>query len=110
LHRLRDLRCFLQLLPPYSTLPAGVGSHHRSIHRQILSLDQTSCQTPPHDLLEHFQKHSRLTKASVSILGKGRVIRNLLLEIQPREPAVGQMHPYFFQQTPFARNPVEIAH
>lgn len=38
------------------------------------------------------------------------MIRDLLPEVQPREPTVSQMHPYFFQQTPLARDPIQITH
>ncbi len=34
------------------------------------------------------------------VLGERRVIRNLLLEVQPGEPTVGQMHLDFLQQMP----------
>src|SRR5713226_9094322 len=98
------------MLPSHSALPTGVGSRHRSIHRQIPSFYQTIHQTPPHDLFKHFQKHSRLTKTSVPILRKRCVVWNLLLEVQPSEPTIGQVHPDFFQQAPLAANPVEISH
>ena len=75
----------------------------------MLPLHQACLQTAAHDLFEHSPKHTRLAKASVSILRERRVIRNLLLEVQPREPTIGQMHPDFFQQTTLTDNPVEVA-
>ena len=36
------------------------------------------------------------------------MIWNLLVKTQPSEPTIGQMHAHFIQQTPFARDPVEV--
>ena len=38
------------------------------------------------------------------------MVGNLLAEIQPREPAVGQMHPHFVHQAPLAGDSIEIAY
>jgi hypothetical protein len=45
----------------------------------------------------------------VPILGKCRVVRNLLIETQTREPAPRQVHAQFLHQLPFASDAVEIA-
>jgi hypothetical protein len=43
------------------------------------------------------------------VLGESRVMRNLLIEAQTREPAPGQVHAQFFHQFALAVNAVEIA-
>ncbi|HVS87332.1 MAG TPA: hypothetical protein VHF01_03800 [Candidatus Acidoferrum sp.] len=37
------------------------------------------------------------------------MVRNLLLKPESHEPTIRKMHPHFFEQTPFARDPIEIA-
>ena len=43
------------------------------------------------------------------ILGERGVMRNLLIETQPREPAPSQMHPQLFHQPALAADAVQIA-
>ena len=43
------------------------------------------------------------------VLGKCRVMRNLLIETQPREPAPGQMHSQLFHQPALAGDAVQVA-
>jgi hypothetical protein len=54
-------------------------------------------------------EHLRFLKATVAVLGKRRVMRNLLIESQPGEPAPRQMHAQFFHQFAFAGDAVEVA-
>ena len=49
----------------------------------------------------------RLTKTSMPVLGERRVIRNLLLEVQPGEPRVGQVRLDFLQQMPLLTGSVQ---
>jgi len=63
-----------------------------------------------HDFFEYLAKHSRLAKAPVPVLGKRRVVRDFLIQIEPREPSIGKMHADFFHQSPLAGDAVEITH
>jgi hypothetical protein len=74
-----------------------------------LTLDQAHGHAAPDNLLKDFLKDARLPKAPVAVLGKGRVIGNLLLKAQSSEPTVGKMHPHFVHQAPLAGDPVQIA-
>jgi len=56
---------------------------------------------------EYVSKYAGLAKPSMSILGKCRVVRELLLETEPGEPTIGQVHSDLFQQTTLAANAVD---
>src|SRR5215472_16092311 len=65
----------------------------------------THCRTILHEqLLEQL----RFLKPSVPVLGERGVVRNLLIEAQPGEPAPCQMHAQFFYQPALAGNAVQI--
>jgi hypothetical protein len=59
--------------------------------------------------LEKIEEERRLLKTAVPILGKCRVMRNLLVEAEASEPAISQVHPDVLDQTAFTRDPVKIA-
>jgi hypothetical protein len=60
------------------------------------------------DALEQLLKQIRLLEAPVPVLGKGRVVRNLLVETQPGEPAPRQVHAQLLDQLPLTRDAVQI--
>src|SRR5512135_2130191 len=97
------------MLARNATVMIGIGLDETAVHRHVLALYQSGLDTTGDDLLKQFLKQLRLLKPSMPVLGKGRVVRNLLIESQPSEPAPRQMHAHLFHQFPLARHPVEIA-
>jgi len=63
----------------------------------------------PHDLLKQLLEQLRLLKPPMPILRVHRMMRDLLVESQPGEPAPGQMHAQFLHQFALAADAVEIA-
>ena len=107
-HAVVHLGCLRQLLARNPTLLGGVCFHEAAIHRQVLALHQSHLHTLPHDLFEQLLEQFRLLKPSVPVLGERRVMRNLLIEPQPREPAPRQMHAQLFHQPSLTGDAVEI--
>src|SRR5271170_7160694 len=75
----------------------------------MLALYQSHLHTLPHDLLKQPLKQLRLLKPPVPVLGERRVMWDLLIETQPREPSPRQMHAQLFHQLALAGDAVQIA-
>ena len=63
----------------------------------------------PHDLFKQLLEQFRFLKPPVPVLGERGVMRNLLIESQPGEPAPRQMHAQLFHQLALAGDAVQIA-
>src|SRR5439155_12878016 len=72
-------------------------------------LHQSLFHTLPHDLLEQLLKQLRFLKPPVPVFRERRMMRDLLIETQAREPAPRQMHAQLFHQLAFAGDAVQIA-
>src|SRR6476620_4105596 len=86
-----------------------IGLDEAAVHRHVLALHQSSLYAAADDLLKDLLKQIRFLESTMPVLGKRGVMRNLLIEAQSGEPAPCQMHTQLFHQSPFARDPVEIA-
>src|SRR5258708_4225432 len=87
----------------------GVGLDKTAVHRHVLAPHQPSLDATGDDLLKELLKQIRFLESSMPVLGKRRMVRNLLIEAESREPSPRQMHAQLFHQFPLARDPVEIA-
>jgi len=74
----------------------------------MLALHQPHLHTLPHDLFEQLLEQFRFLKPSVPILGERRVMWNLLIETQTREPPPGQMHAQLLHQLALTGDSVQI--
>jgi len=104
-----DFGDFRQLLTSDCPVRAGVGADLRAIHREIDASQQPHVHTLLNDALEEFKKERRLLKTAVSIVGECRVMRNLLIEAKPSEPAIGQVHSCILDQTALASDAVQVS-
>src|SRR5437773_8927777 len=86
------------MLAGNATLLVGIGLREAAIHRQVVPLHQSDFQTAGHDLLKQLLEQLRFLESSVPILRERGVVRNLLIEPQPGEPAPRQMHAQFLEQ------------
>src|SRR6201993_1946246 len=108
-HRALHVSHFRQLLPRNAARPAGIRWKEAAIHGQVLALDQSGFPAAIHDLFKELLKEVRLLKASMTVLGKRRVMGNLLIEAESGKPAPGQMHLQFLDQLALAGDTIEIA-
>src|SRR5678810_511181 len=86
----------------------GIGLDETAIHRHVLALYQSGSDATAYDLLKQLLKQIRFLESSMPVLGKGRVVWNLLIEAQSREPTPCQMHAQLFHQLPLASDAVQI--
>src|ERR1700689_4268844 len=87
----------------------SVGLDETAVHRHMLALHQSHFDATSDDFLKDLLKQIRFLKPSMPVLGKRRVVRNLLIEAESREPSPRQMHAQLFHQLPLARDAIEIA-
>ena len=108
-HGLLDLGRFRQLFARNPALLGGIGLDETAVHRQVVSLHQSRFQTARYDLFKQLLEQFRFLKTTVPILRERGVMRNLLIEAQPRKPAPCQMHSQFLHQFALAGDAVQIA-
>ena len=70
-------------------ITAGVRFHDAGIDREGFTLDQTGVHARPHHRLEYLAEQVAIAEPAVTIDRESRVIGNIVVEIEPAEPAVG---------------------
>jgi hypothetical protein len=75
----------------------------------MVTFHQSRFQAACDYLFKELSEQIRFLKTTMPVLGKGRVMRNRLMEAQPREPAPGQVHSQLFHQFALAGDAVQIA-
>src|SRR5579864_6310830 len=86
-YRVLHLRHFRQLFAWNAARVASIGLNETAVHRQVLAFHQSGFHAAVDDLFEQLLKQLRFLKASVAVLRERGVVRNLLIETQPGEPA-----------------------
>ena len=69
----------------------GVGGDQAGVDGEGLAADQALGHAARDDRLEQLAQQVALTEAPVPVLGEGRVVRNLAVQPQAAEPAVGEV-------------------
>src|ERR1035437_1714150 len=108
-HRMVDSGSFRQLLAWNAALLGRVGFDKTAIDRQLFPSHQPHFHALFHDLFEQLLEQLRFLKPSVPILGKRRVVRDLLIKTQSREPSPRQMHAQLLDQLALAADAVQVA-
>src|SRR6185503_13136187 len=91
-HRAVHFGYLCQLLAGNAAVMIGVGLDETAVHRHVLALYQSGLLAAVDDLLKQLLKQIRFLESSMPVLGKRRVVWNLLIEAQSREPTPCQMH------------------
>ena len=69
-----------------------IGLNETAVHGHVFALHQSGSDATGDDLLKQLLKQIRFLESSMPVLGKRRVMRNLLIEAQSGEPTPRQMH------------------
>src|SRR5580704_393347 len=77
---------------------AGVGLHHAGVDSKTFALDQPGSHAGHHDPLEYVAKDVALSEPMQPVLRKGRVVGDLVIEVEPTKPAIRQMQLDFLRQ------------
>ena len=85
-----------------------VGLQVRRIGIKHRPRGQTFVHRKQHDLVEDLLIDRALGKTTPAVLAQRRGIRNLVAQLQPKEPAVGHVHLHLPHQLPLRTHPVEI--
>jgi hypothetical protein len=64
----------------------GIGLDETAVHRHVLAPHQSGLDAAGDDLLKNLPKQIRFLESSMPVFGKRRVMRNLLVEAESREP------------------------
>src|SRR6187455_3633346 len=75
----------------YSPGSVGVCLDDAGIDRKALATDQALAHAAPQHALEDVAEGVALAKAPMTVLGEGRVIGHRSIQVEPAEPAIGQV-------------------
>ena len=72
-------------------IAAGIGLDHAGINREAFAFDQAGCHAGRNDTLEYMTQDIALPEAMQPVLRERRVVRDLVVKVEPAEPAIRQM-------------------
>jgi hypothetical protein len=87
----------------------GVGLDHARIHREAFAADEPRRHASAHHALEDMAEHIAVAEAAVAVDRKRRMVGNSILETQPAEPAVGEVHLDLLAQPTLRADRVAVA-
>src|SRR4051794_21180320 len=88
---------------------AGICLHHTGIDREAFTTHQTLAHAALDNAFEHVAKGITVTKATMSILREGRMVRHHIFETQAAEPAVRQVQVNLLTQAAFGADPEAVS-
>ena len=65
--------------------------HDACINGEALALDQTSVYAGPHHCLKRMAQDVAIAESTVAIDRERRMVRHLVVEIEPAEPPIGEV-------------------
>ena len=83
---------FRQLFAGNAAVMISIGLDETAVYRHVLALHQSRLYAAGDDLLKDLLKQIRFLESSMPVLGKRRVVRDLLIEAQSGKPTPRQMH------------------
>src|SRR5215472_1350146 len=72
----------------------GVSLNQAGVDRKALTADKTGCNTGPDDPLEYEPEDPVIAETLIARPREHRVIRNVVLDAKPAEPAVSKVNPH----------------
>ena len=92
-----------------SKVRAGVGFDDTCVDGKALTLDQPCGQADADHALEHQAQQIAVAEASMPILRESGVVRYRVVQIEPTEPAIGQMKRDLLAQLELRADAVAVA-
>ncbi len=81
----------------------------RGVHHNIFTTNQPSPLAFPDDTIKNLPEYLLALKPAATILRKGGVIRDGIIQIQPKIPAVRNVIPNLFSQLSLGVDAIKIA-
>ena len=106
-------RCRIALLAPFGagdrSALVGVGLDEARIDGETLAADEAGRDAGEHDAFEHMAQHVAVAEAAMPVLGERRVVGNLVVEVEPAEPAECQPVRDLLAQPPLRADAIAVA-
>ena len=74
-----------------AVVPTSIGFHDAGVDSEDFAFDQAGRHASRNNALEQVAKNITLPEPVQPVLREGRVVRNLVVEIEPAEPTVSQV-------------------
>lgn len=93
----------------YRTLLVGIGCNQAGIDRKSFRAHQSLRKAALHHYLEHMSQDIALPEPAMAVLGEAGMIRNLAVQPEAAEPAIGEVEVDLFTQSPLGADTHGIA-
>ena len=90
-------------------LTMGIGADHAGIDGEALTADDALGHAASDAGLEQRAQQVAVAKPAVPVLGEGRVVRHGIGQVEPAEPAMGEVQRDFLAQPPLRADAAHIA-